>query len=64
MQSHSGNQQLGSECCADFSANPADHLDLLGRAVLLVAGLAIPEHDRAAVLARVVTAMQPATRGP
>jgi hypothetical protein len=37
---------------------------LLARAVLLVASLAIPEHDRAAVLARVVTAMQPATRGP
>ena len=29
-------------------------MDLLARAVLLVAGMAIPEHDRAAVLARVV----------
>ena len=34
---------------------------MLARAVLLVAGLAIPEHDRAAVLARVV-AFQSAER--
>jgi len=59
MQSHSGNQRLSSKRCADFSANPADHLDMLARAALLVAGLAIPEHDRAAVLARVIAAVQP-----
>lgn len=64
MQSPAENQRLGSQCCAEFSANPSDRLDLLARAVLLVAGMAIPEHDRAAVLARVVTAVQPATRGP
>jgi hypothetical protein len=59
MRSHSGNQRLSSKGCADFSANPADRLELLARAVLLVAGLAIPEHDRAAVLARVVAAVPP-----
>ncbi len=41
-------------CGANCSATPDGRVDLLARAVLLVAGMAIPEHDRAAVLARVV----------
>jgi hypothetical protein len=48
---------VGSDCCADFSAKPGDPLDVLARAVLLVADMAIPDHDRAAVLARVIAAM-------
>jgi hypothetical protein len=36
---------------------------VLARAVLLVAGMAIPEHDRAAVLTRVVAAMSLAQKG-
>jgi hypothetical protein len=51
------NQQIGSDCCSDFSAKPGDRLDVLARAVLLVADMAIPDHDRAAVLVRVVAAM-------
>lgn len=43
-------------------ARPENVLDLLARAVLLVAGLPIPEHDRAAILTRVVAAMSPPRR--
>lgn len=50
-------------CSADCSAVSDKSLDLLARAVLLVAGMAIPEHERAAVLARVVATMSPARKG-
>jgi hypothetical protein len=59
-----GKRHPAPVCGAKCSADSDSEFDLLARAVLLVASLAIPEHDRAAVLARVVTAMQPATRGP
>jgi hypothetical protein len=44
-----------SDCCdAKCDAISPDQAELLARAVLLVAGMAISESDRAAVLARVV----------
>ncbi len=42
---------------------PHGNTNVLARAVLLVAGMAIPEHDRAAVLTRVVAAMSLAQKG-
>ncbi len=56
-------QWVAPSCCANCSAFPDGSLDVLARAVLLVAGMAIPEHDRAAVLARVVAAMSSARKG-
>ena len=41
-----------------------DHLELLARAVILVAGMAIPEAARAAVLARVTAEWVAATEQP
>lgn len=41
-------------CCADCSAPPQDRIGLLAQAVLLVAGMPIPEAARQAVLTRVV----------
>jgi hypothetical protein len=41
-------------CDAKCDAISADRAELLARAVLLVAGMAIPESERAEVLARVV----------
>jgi len=52
-----GNQQVGSTCCADFSAKPADRLEVLARAVVLVAGMSIPQAEREAVLAEVIVAL-------
>jgi len=47
-------------CDAQCDALSPDRVELLARAVLLVAGMAIPENDRAAVLARVVASLSPA----
>ena len=41
-------------CDAECDACVTDRVDLLARAVVLVAGMAIPEAARAAVLPRVV----------
>lgn len=45
---------IPSSDSANFSAGAGDALEVLARAVILVAGLAIPDHARAAILARVV----------
>jgi hypothetical protein len=45
---------LVQSCDAKCDAISADRVQLLARAVLLVAGMAIPETAREAVLARVV----------
>ena len=50
---HSGNQQVVSVCDAKCDAISADRIELLARAVVLVAGMRIPEAAREAVLARV-----------
>jgi hypothetical protein len=48
----------GVVCCdAKCDAISADQVELLARAVILVAGMAIPEQERAAVLARVVASV-------
>jgi len=46
-------QSIASRCDAKCDAISADRIELLARAVLLVAGMAIPEPAREAVLARV-----------
>jgi hypothetical protein len=43
-----------AKCDAKCDAISADRAELLARAILLVAGMAIPESERAEVLARVV----------
>jgi len=50
----SGNQQVVSKCDAECDAILGDRVELLARAVVLVAGMSIPEAAREAVLARVV----------
>ena len=49
----SGNQQVVSKCDAKCDAISADRIELLAHAVVLVAGMRIPEAAREAVLARV-----------
>jgi hypothetical protein len=48
---HSANAGVGLGCDAKCDAISADRVELLARAVLLVAGMAIPGAARAAVLA-------------
>lgn len=50
----SENQHIASQCDAKCDAISADRVELLAQAVILVAGMAIPEAVREAVLARVV----------
>jgi len=49
----SGKQGVESVCDAKCDAISADRIELLARAVVLVAGMGIPEAAREAVLARV-----------
>jgi hypothetical protein len=51
---HSGRQGLESVCDAKCYAFSADRIELLARAVVLVAGMRIPEAALEAVLARVI----------
>ena len=51
---HQGNPGMAADCDAKCDAISADRAELLARAILLVAGMAIPESERAEVLARVV----------
>ena len=50
---HSGKPGVESKCDAKCDAISADRIELLARAVVLVAGMRIPETAREAVLARV-----------
>ena len=50
---HSQNHRVVSSCDADCDALSPDRIELLARAVVLVAGMGIPEAAREAVLARV-----------
>ena len=54
----SGNTGNASGCGADCSATRDKGLEVLARAVILVARSAIAEPDQAAVLARVIEAMR------
>jgi len=49
---HSENRRVASSCDAKCDAISADRIDLLAQAVVLVAGMGIPEAAREAVLAR------------
>ena len=51
---HSGKQGIDSGCDAECDAISADRIELLARAVVLVAGMNLAEAERAAVLARVI----------
>jgi hypothetical protein len=48
-----GNRGMAAVCDAKCDAISADRIELLARAVVLVAGMRIPEAAREAVLARV-----------
>ena len=54
----SGKQHIASQCDAKCDAIPADRVDLLARAVLLVAGMPIPEASREVVLQRVIEELE------
>jgi|LakMenEpi03Aug12_release.lakeMendotaPanAssembly.Ray.scaffolds.fasta_scaffold3142081_1 hypothetical protein len=51
-------QHIASRCDAKCDAISATRVDVLARAVLLVAGMAIPEPAREAVLQRVVEELE------
>ena len=60
---HSGKQGIASGCDAKCDAISANRIELLTRAVILVAGMNLAEAERAAVLARVIADLtSPATR--
>ena len=52
-QYHSGKQGVASSCDAKCDAISGDRIELLARAVVLVAGMSIPDATRGAVLAAV-----------
>ena len=54
MRFHSGKRAVESGCDAECDAILGDREEVLARAVVLVAGMNIPEAAREAVLARVV----------
>ena len=56
MRFHLGNRRVDSGCDAECDAISADRIELLARAVVLVAGIKIPEAAREAVLARLTAA--------
>ena len=65
MRFHSGNREVVSNCNAECDAILADRVELLARAVILVAGMKLAEAERAAVLARVIADLtSPTTRIP
>lgn len=55
---HAGNTEVTDSCDAKCDAISPDRVELLAQAVVLVAGMKIPEAARAAVLARVVADAQ------
>jgi len=62
---HSGNREVASSCDAECDAISTDRIDLLTRAVILVAGMNLAEYERAAVLSRVIADLSsPTTRIP
>ena len=61
----SGKQGVASSCDAKCDAISANRIELLTRAVILVAGMNLADAERAAVLARVIADLtSPATRIP
>ncbi len=62
--SRAGNPGVGPVCDARYDALSPDRIEVLARAVILVAGMAIPEAAREAVLARVTQEMAAAHGRP
>jgi hypothetical protein len=60
----SENPSVPSDCCADFSAEHSKRLEVLARAVALVAGMPIPQADQEVVLARTNAAIQATPQNP
>jgi hypothetical protein len=64
-RSHLGKPGAASSCDADCDAFSADRIELLTRAVILVAGMNLAEAERAPVLERVIADLaSPTTRIP
>jgi len=62
---HEGKQGVVISCDAECDAFSPDRIDVLARAVILVAGMSLAEAERTAVLARVVADLtSPTTRLP
>ena len=62
---HLGNQGGASGCDAECDATLGDRVEVLARAVVLVAGMNLAKTERAAVLARVIAdVVSPTTRIP
>ena len=62
---HSGKQGVASSCDAECDAFLMDRVEVLARAVILVAGMKLAEAERAEVLARVIADLTvPTTRIP
>jgi hypothetical protein len=62
---HSGKPGVESKCDAKCDAISANRIELLTRAVILVAGMNLAEAERTAVLARVIADLtRPTTRIP
>ena len=61
---HLGKQGVESVCCAECDAISTDCIELLARAVALVAGMVIPEAAREAVLARLTADRASQNDGP
>jgi len=59
---HSGKHGVAAKCDAKCDAISPDHVELLARAVVLVAGMNLAEAERAAVLARVVAELTSQTK--
>ena len=59
---HSGKQGVASNCDAKCDAFSCNRIELLTRAVVLVAGMNVAEAERAAVLARVVADLTSSTQ--
>jgi hypothetical protein len=59
---HSGKQGVVSNCDAECDAISRNRVELLARAVILVAGMNLAEAERTAVLARVVADLTSPTR--
>ena len=59
---HSGNRRVASKCDAKCDAISCNRIELLTRAVILVAGMKLAEAERAAVLARVVADLTSSTQ--
>ncbi len=57
LRFHSGKQVVTTSCDVECDAISADRIELLARTVILVAGMNLPEADRATVMSRLLAAV-------